>query len=842
MEDGTITSGKRLEAPAVMESNLLENDQFQSVSSFVDSQVQSCCPICLGNNRCRIVRSRTKLMNVLIGKGKPREAHSIFNGLMDEGHRPTLITYTTLVAALTRQKLFKSILRLISKMEENGMKPDSILFNSIINAFSESGNMKEAMKLFRKMKESGCKPTTSTFNTLIKGYGNAGKTEEALKLLEFLQDGGVKPNQRTYNILVRAWCNKENMEEAWNMVYKMVASGMQPDAVTYNTLARAYAEKGETIRAEEMILEMLNRRVSPNERTCSIIVNGYCKEGNMVDASRFVFRMKELGVLPNLFVFNSLIKGFLDTMDTEGVDEVLTLMEENGVRPDVVTFSTIMNAWSSAGRMDKCKEIFNDMVKAEIEPDIHAFSILAKGYVRAGEPEKAESILTSMRKHGVHPNVVICTTVISGWCSAGKMEHAMKVYEKMCEIGVSPNLKTYETLIWGYGEAKQPLKAEELLQVMEEKGVFPKKGTMQLIADAWRAIGLLSEAERIIENDEDPEVNADRKKDGVPVPGEATTNQNGSSSVKIRTQMILKNYRSSSESSWTGTNSVLLTRMFVFGAQPQIKSRRQHQSLDDTDDRNLESAPTMRLYYVGLMKDTQLRLICHGVKDSGEETKTVLDSGGDGGGGGDDGDREKEKNDGILPEWLNFTADDVKTVFSAVAVSLAFRYFVAEPRFIPSLSMYPTFDVGDRVVAEKVSYYFRKPCVNDIVIFKSPPVLQEVGYTDDDVFIKRIVAKEGDIVEVHEGKLIVNGVVRSEKFILESPLYDMTPVRVPENSVFVMGDNRNNSYDSHVWGPLPAKNIIGRSVFRYWPPKRIGGTVLETGCAVDKQTNTAASE
>ena len=162
------------------------------------------------------------------------------------------------------------------------------------------------------------------------------------------------------------------------------------------------------------------------------------------------------------------------------------------------------------------------------------------------------------------------------------------------------------------------------------------------------------------------------------------------------------------------------------------------------------------------------------------------------------------------------------TVIIALLLAFLIRVFIAEPRYIPSESMFPTLETGDRLVIEKVAYKFHPPTKGEIIVFQPPAKLRLLGYQPNQAFIKRAIAVAGETVAVQDGVVYINGIPQSEDYIAAPPEYDLLPITVPKGQLFVMGDNRNNSNDSHVWGFLPAENVIGHAVFRFWPVERIG--------------------
>ncbi|MBZ4655155.1 MAG: signal peptidase [Peptococcaceae bacterium] len=161
-----------------------------------------------------------------------------------------------------------------------------------------------------------------------------------------------------------------------------------------------------------------------------------------------------------------------------------------------------------------------------------------------------------------------------------------------------------------------------------------------------------------------------------------------------------------------------------------------------------------------------------------------------------------------IKEWI-------MTILLAVVLVLIIRTFVMDSRIVPTTSMVPTIIPQDRLFVEKITHRFSGLHRGEVIVFK-PPV--QSGLKDD--LIKRLIGLPGDTVEVKNGKLYVNDVVQNEPYLAEPMQYSYKKVTVPEGKLFVLGDNRNRSYDSHEWGFVDITSVKGKAFITYWPLHR----------------------
>jgi signal peptidase I len=202
--------------------------------------------------------------------------------------------------------------------------------------------------------------------------------------------------------------------------------------------------------------------------------------------------------------------------------------------------------------------------------------------------------------------------------------------------------------------------------------------------------------------------------------------------------------------------------------------------------------------------------------------------------------------EGTPKSKLNSLVELVVIVLVAIGLALGIQAFIVKPYRIPSGSMEPTLEVGQRVLVNRIGTHFSGPKIGEIVVFHPPKdAEQEVcGPTPHMVtpggaacaapepeeasvnFIKRIVAGPGDTIYIKEGHAYVNGKREKDSYIRpcgeSSECNFPVPIKIPAGHWFMMGDNRGESDDSRFWGPVPTSWIIGQAFATYWPPDRIG--------------------
>lgn len=160
-------------------------------------------------------------------------------------------------------------------------------------------------------------------------------------------------------------------------------------------------------------------------------------------------------------------------------------------------------------------------------------------------------------------------------------------------------------------------------------------------------------------------------------------------------------------------------------------------------------------------------------------------------------------------KWGRFFLDIIETLILAVVLFFGINAVSARVR-VDGFSMRPTLDDGEFVLVSKLNYKLSNVQRGDIIVFHYP-------MDPEQELIKRVIGLPGDRIEVNEGIVYVNGQALEEPYIAAPPAYS-SQWNVPEDRLFVLGDNRNDSSDSHSWGFLPFENVVGKAVLIYWPP------------------------
>lgn len=416
--------------------------------------LKSCCNAGNMENAFSLTKEMIQIYNIVpnshtydilirgCGKwGQLDVALRILNSMRTAGVSPTVVTYSTAIAACARAGTvfaLRQALTVLHEMQRAGLRPNIVTYNSLVHACARARQPVQAFAVLGMMRKANIAPDRVTLCSLVDACGRSGMVDRAFTTMRELpiEFPSLHPTVPAYNALIHACGKMGYMDKLAQAFHNMRHLRLRPNVVTYSTLIAAYASAGRMDKASQVFRHMQRRGLRANRLTYTSLVSGYDKAGE-VDQALAAFR------------------------------EACSVCGE----PDEELYTAIIVATVGAGREKLAVSLAEDMKAAGFDvPKVLNYLMLRVGPVeRSGD--ELMSLLRTIETLGIKPTRAACESIVQTYAGESNVAGALRTVNTMIRLDYPPNLKTYKSLIECCGLANDARKAERMFTTLREAGM-----------------------------------------------------------------------------------------------------------------------------------------------------------------------------------------------------------------------------------------------------------------------------------------------------------------------------------------------------------------------------------
>ncbi|KAK2966652.1 hypothetical protein RJ640_002350 [Escallonia rubra] len=369
----------------------------------------------------------------LMGKSlTPVMALDIYNGIKDESTRNNVSVCNSVLSCLVRNSKFESCMKLFRQMKQDGLKPDIVTYSTLLAGCAKvKDGYSKALELVHELKHNALTMDNVIYGTLLYVCAANNQSDEAESYFRQMKDEGYSPNAFHYSSMLNAYSVAGNYKKADGIIEEMKSAGFVPNKVILTSLLKVYVRGGLFEKSRELLTELEALGYAQDEMPYCLMMDGLAKAGHIDEAKSVYTAMKNNNIKSDGYSHSIMISAFCRCGRLEEAMQLACDFESRFDKYDVVILNAMLCAYCKAGKMEKVMNTMRKMDELAISPDWNTFRILVKYFCKEELYLLAHQILEDMHKKGHQPDEELCSSLIFHLGRTGAHAEAFSVYNML---------------------------------------------------------------------------------------------------------------------------------------------------------------------------------------------------------------------------------------------------------------------------------------------------------------------------------------------------------------------------------------------------------------------------